>query len=152
VKPYLVDRVSWPVFALAALLLVLTLVDGVITLLLLDRGFEEANPVLRFLLDRSTSAFFVAKYLLTALFLPRRPGDEQYRLFGTRFRVGHLIPIVAVLYLVLIVYQIVLWNTDETSLGEVAEDYQSIVGPALPARVWIGRQSRPYTLPRTCSN
>ena len=43
-RPYLVDRVSWRVFAVAALLLVLTLVDGLMTVVLLDHGFEEATP------------------------------------------------------------------------------------------------------------
>ncbi len=109
-KPYLVDRVTWPVFALASLLLVLTIVDGLITVALLDRGFEEANPFMRFLLDRGTNAFFIGKYVLTALFLPVALVMNQYRLFGTRFRVGHIIPIVTALYLILIAYQICLWN------------------------------------------
>ncbi len=95
---------------MASLLLVLTIVDGLITVALLDRGFEEANPFMRFLLDRGTNAFFIGKYVLTALFLPVALVMNQYRLFGTRFRVGHIIPIVTGLYLVLIVYQIALWN------------------------------------------
>lgn len=111
-RPYLVDRVSWPVFVLAVLLLVLTLVDGLITVELLDHGCEEANPVMRFLLERGTWAFFAGKYLLTAVFLPVALVMNQYRLFGTRFRVGHFIPIVAGLYLILIAYQIGLWNAD----------------------------------------
>ncbi len=110
VRPYLVDRVSWQSFAMATLLLVLTLVDGMITVALLERGFEEANPLMRFLLNRSTGAFFIGKYVLTAAFLPVALVMNQYRLFGTRFRVGHFIPIVALLYLILIVYQLVLWN------------------------------------------
>ena len=110
VRPHLVDRVSWPVFVLATLLLVLTLVDGLITVELLDHGCEEGNPVMRFLLDRSVGAFFVAKYTLTAVFLPVALVMNQYRLFGTRLRVGHFIPIVAALYLMLIAYQIGLWK------------------------------------------
>jgi hypothetical protein len=98
------------VFALASLLLVLTIVDGMITIALLDRGFEEANPVMRFLLDRGTGAFFIGKYVLTALFLPVALIMNRYRLFGTGFRVGHFIPVVTGLYVILIVYQIGLWN------------------------------------------
>jgi hypothetical protein len=109
-RPHLVDRVRWPVFALASLLLVLTLVDGVITLELLDHGCEEANPLMRFLLERSTGAFLAGKYVLTAIFLPVALVMSQYRLFGTRVRVVHFLPVVAGLYLVLIAYQVGLLN------------------------------------------
>jgi len=121
-RPYLVDRVTWPVFVLAVLLLVLTLVDGLMTVELLDHGFEEANPVMRFLLDRGTWAFFAGKYVLTAVFLPVALVMNQYRLFGTRFRVGHFIPVVAGLYLILIAYQIGLWTADggEPAAGSYA--------------------------------
>jgi hypothetical protein len=94
---------------MGALLLVLTLVDGVITVTLLDHGFEEANPLMRVLLDRGTGVFFIGKYLLTAAFLPMAVVMYRYRLFGTRLRVGHFLPIVLTLYLVLIVYQSSLW-------------------------------------------
>src|SRR5690348_1861112 len=58
-RPYLVERISWPAFLMATLLLVLTLVDGVVTIALLDQGCEEANPVMRALLDRGVNAFLV---------------------------------------------------------------------------------------------
>ncbi|GAC1449767.1 MAG: hypothetical protein NVSMB9_33800 [Isosphaeraceae bacterium] len=106
---YLVDRVSNARFAAAVLLLVLTLVDGWLTLLLLDHGFEEVNPVMRCLLDRGPLMFFAGKYLLTALFLPAALVLNQYRLFGTALRVGHLVLVASVLYLPLIAYQVVLW-------------------------------------------
>lgn len=108
-RPYLVERVRWPAFLMATLLLVLTLVDGLITVALLDHGFEEANPVMRRLLERGTGAFFVGKYVLTAAFLPVALVMYRYRLFGSRLRVGHVLPIVVVLYLVLIAYQSALW-------------------------------------------
>jgi len=110
--PYLVDRVGWPVFLASAALTVLTLVDGALTVLLLDRGFEEANPLLRWLLRRGgPAAFFAAKYALTAAFLPVALVMNRYRLFGTRLRVGHLVPAAVALYLALIGYQLALWNS-----------------------------------------
>jgi hypothetical protein len=77
-RPYFVDRVSGREFAAGVLVLFLTLVDGFLTLALLDSGFEEANPLLRYLLDRDPGLFFLGKYALTAAFLPvalvlRRP-------------------------------------------------------------------------------
>lgn len=136
--PYLVDRVTWPVFVTAIMLLILTLIDGVITVVLLEFGFEEANPVMRYLLERGTGAFFVGKYVLTAIFLPVALVMYQYRLFGTRLRVGHFIPIVAALYLVLITYQIVLLKQklDEpssmraASSGTIGAGKPRIVAPA----------------------
>jgi hypothetical protein len=110
-QPYLVDRVHGQVFAMAALLLMLTLADGVITVVLLDQGYEEANPLMRLLLQRGVVPFLVGKYVLTALFLPVALVLHQYRLFGTRVRVGQIVPLVVALYAVLIVYQITLWGT-----------------------------------------
>ena len=109
-RPYLVDRVSWTFLATASLLLILTLVDGLITVALLDEGCEEANPLMAYLLDQGTGTFLVGKYVLTALFLPVALVMNHYRLFGTRLRVGHFIPIVVLLYLILIAYQGVLWS------------------------------------------
>lgn len=104
--PYLVERVPRRVAALATMILVLTLTDGILTLALLEHGFEEANPVMRYLLGHGPSAFLVGKYLLTAAFLPVALVADRYRLFGTPVRVGHFVPIVAALYIALVAYQI----------------------------------------------
>jgi hypothetical protein len=72
---------------------------------------------MRFLLDRGTGTFFVGKYLLTALFLPFAVVMYRYRLFGTRLRVGHIVPVVTALYLVLIAYQVVLWRDRDAASG-----------------------------------
>lgn len=119
-QPYLVDRVGARHFALAAAMLILTLVDGVFTVLLLERGCVEANPVMQYLLDHGTLAFFAGKYALTAVFLPVALVMNQYRLFGSRLRVGHFVPLVVALYALLIVYQIGLWRMS----GEQAEAYR----------------------------
>jgi hypothetical protein len=135
-QPYAVDRVSWPVFALAILLLLLTLADGLITVALLDHGFEEANPLMRLMLERGTSHFFVVKYVLTALFLPVALVMNHYRLFGSRLRVGHLIPIAVALYLVLIAYQCTLWHgrqpPAENRLGVAAAGRDEPLGVFIP--------------------
>jgi hypothetical protein len=124
-RPYLVDRVSWPAFVMSSLLRILTLVDGMITVALLDQGCEEANPVMRFLLDIGIGTFFIAKYVLTAIFLPIALVMNQHRLFGTRMRVGHVIPVVAALYVVLIAYQITLmrqWPVEMSVAASAGED------------------------------
>lgn len=103
---YLVERVPARVAALATLILILTLADGLLTLTLLEHGFEEANPVMRYLLGHGPWAFLIGKYALTAAFLPVALVADRYRLFGTPIRVGHFVPIVAALYVVLVGYQI----------------------------------------------
>ena len=116
-KLYLVDRVPGHVLVLAAAILVMTVVDGVFTVLLLERGCVEANPVMQYLLERGNWAFFTGKYVLTAVFLPVALVMNQYRLFGTRLRVGHFVPVVVALYSVLILYQVALWHESEPLLG-----------------------------------
>lgn len=120
-RPYLVDRIPARAFVLASTLLVLTLVDGLLTVGLLERGCEEANPVMRLLLDRSVGTFLVGKYLLTAAFLPVALVMYQYRLFGTRVRVGHLVPVVAAMYAALIVYQVGLWHASNAVAGPAVD-------------------------------
>ena len=120
-QPYLVDRVPWSFFVAATSLLILTLIDGLITVMLLDHGFEEGNPLMAALLDQGTGWFLVGKYVLTAIFLPVALVMNHYRLFGTRLRVGHFIPIVVLLYLLLIAYQGMLWaRRNETDSGIIS--------------------------------
>ena len=98
-------------FFMSVFLLICTIVDGLITIVLLDYGFEEANPLMRIILKKAGPLnFFAVKFLLTAIFLPVALVMYRYRLFNTRFRVGYLIPIVACLYVILLTYQWALWN------------------------------------------
>ncbi len=108
--PYLVERGSAAMLFMAIMLLLMTIVDGVITVALLDRGCEEANPIMAVLLKHGTTTFFVGKYLLTAAFLPVALIADRYRLFGTRLRVGHVMPILVGLYVILLAYQYSLWQ------------------------------------------
>lgn len=107
---YFVERIPASAFFLSVFLLVCTIADGLITFVLLDYGFEEANPLMRLLLDADPHYFFAAKFALTAVFLPVALVMHRYRLFNTRFRVGHLLPIVSILYAILLLHQLSLWN------------------------------------------
>jgi Domain of unknown function (DUF5658) len=107
---YVVDRHGPATGVLVVLVLLFTLADGVLTLLLLDHSCEEANPLMAYLVERGPLWFLGGKYLLTALGLAVFLVLKYYRLFGTRFRPGHLIPILAGLYVVLLVYQLTLFG------------------------------------------
>ncbi len=84
--------------------LLLCIVDSYNTLLLLDLGGTELNPVMRELLEHDASLFFWVKYILTALCLIILVVHKRFILL--RFVSGHTV-IVAVLcgYAALIAYQ-----------------------------------------------
>ena len=106
--PYFVDRIDARSFTLAVLLLVLTIVDGAITLMLLGAGCEEINPAMDYLLGRGPLHFLLGKYALTTAGLPFLLIFRRHTLFGTRLRVGHLLPVFVGLYLILLGYQFAL--------------------------------------------
>lgn len=101
-----VDRFPARTLALVVGVLALTLLDGVLTLELLDTNSEEINPLMRELIARGPLWFLMGKYTLTAVGLPFLVVYEDYRLFATGFRVRFLLPIFLTLYLVLVAYQL----------------------------------------------
>jgi hypothetical protein len=109
-RPYFVDRFSPALLAFILMLLIATFVDAVLTIRLIEAGGGEINPVMNRLLERGIMPFLLGKYLLTVIGLPVLLIFKNHYLFGTRLRVGHLIPLIVALYAVLIGYQLVLMN------------------------------------------
>jgi hypothetical protein len=107
-QTYFVDRFPLGTLVLILLLLTFSISDAVITLILLEHGYEEFNPLMSHLLDRGLLSFLVGKYVLTAAGIPLLLVFKHYYLFGTRFRVGYLIPVFVLMYVVLIAYQLYL--------------------------------------------
>jgi len=107
-EPHFVDRIDVRTSLLAVLLMLLTLADGAITLLLLGPDCEEINPAMSYLLSQGPLHFLLGKYALTTAGLPFLLIFRHFPLFGTRFRVGHLLPVFVSLYLVLLGYQLAL--------------------------------------------
>jgi hypothetical protein len=105
-EPYFVDLIDTSTFFLAVLLLVLTVFDGAATLVLLGAGCEEVNPAMDYLIRRGPLYFLLGKYILTTACLPFLLTFRRFPLFRTRFRVGHLLPIFVILYVILLSYQI----------------------------------------------
>jgi hypothetical protein len=102
---YFVDRFHAGTLALVVALLGLTIADGILTLELIDLNSEEANPIMAHLLSRGDVAFLVGKYVMTAAGMPVLVVFQRYPLFGSRFRVGWLLPAFIVLYLILLFHQ-----------------------------------------------
>jgi hypothetical protein len=102
---YFVDRFSSVTFVWIIALLVLSLVDGVMTLQLVDTDCQELNPLMSYLLGKGMTTFLVGKYVLTAAGLPLLLIYQNFYLFRTPFRVGYLIPLFVALYVILLCYQ-----------------------------------------------
>jgi hypothetical protein len=107
-QPYFVDRFSPGMLTFILMLVIGSLVDAALTIHVLHQGGAELNPVMGYLLGHGVGVFVIGKYVLTVIGLPVLLIFQNFYLFGTRFRVGYLIPVCVVLYLVLITYQIVL--------------------------------------------
>jgi hypothetical protein len=101
VRYLVVDRHGPRLFLLVMALLVLTLLDGALTLLLIDSHHDEFNPVMARLLERGAVWFLAGKYALTAVCVPWLIIWKNHRLFGSPLKVKHLLPVLVGLYLVL---------------------------------------------------
>lgn len=93
-------------FFLAVGVMLMSCVDAFMTLLLLERGMVEANPIMQAVMGQSTTTFAVSKMLmtgtgiLTLVFLAKAK-------FLDRFRIGLLLTIFFSLYACLICYEFV---------------------------------------------
>ena len=111
---FFTDQFDAFTLAMVVALLSLTIADGVLTLELLDFNSVEANPFMGHLLKRGPLAFLLGKYVLTAMGLPFLVVYKNYPMFGSRFRVGFLIPAFISLYLALVSYQWMLFRAGPT--------------------------------------
>ncbi len=109
--PFFTDRFDALTLGLIVAVLVLCIVDGVLTIELLDLNSEEANPVMRFLLDRGQLLFLVGKYAITSAGLCFLVVYKNWPFSGSRFRAGFLLPVFLGLYLGLVAYQVHLLGT-----------------------------------------
>jgi hypothetical protein len=66
-KLALLDHYSPKIFAIIVAILLLSLVDAVLTLVLISHGAVELNPVMAYFLSKGDWTFLISKYLLTAI-------------------------------------------------------------------------------------
>lgn len=106
--PYFVDRYTAMMLTVVLMLVLASIVDAILTIRLIEAGGSEINPLMGLLLNYGTLPFLLGKYVLTVVGLPLLIIFKNHCLFGTRFRVGYLIPALVALYAVLISYQLIL--------------------------------------------
>ena len=66
-KAFIFDRYNQKFFVAITTILILSILDAVLTLIVIQRGAKELNPVMAYFLEHGTSTFIVAKYILTSV-------------------------------------------------------------------------------------
>jgi len=61
------DRYNQKIFAAITTILMLSVFDALLTLVLIERGASELNPVMAYFLEHGPLPFLIAKYLLTSI-------------------------------------------------------------------------------------
>ena len=64
-KAFFFDRYHPKLFAAITAILVLSICDALLTLILIERGSSELNPVMAYFLEYGPLTFIIAKYLFT---------------------------------------------------------------------------------------
>ncbi|MBM4200638.1 MAG: hypothetical protein FJ189_05065 [Gammaproteobacteria bacterium] len=112
---YYVDRPGPKALAAAALLMVLTLLDGAFTLRLLAGGATEENPLMAYTLSLGVSTFLLAKYLLTVPSVGLLLVHKNFTLLHPRLRVKWILASLLGIYGTLCGYELALFGLMEAS-------------------------------------
>jgi hypothetical protein len=66
-KAIIFDLYNQKLFLAITAILTLSITDAVLTLVIIQRGARELNPVMAYFLEHGTLTFIVAKYVLTSI-------------------------------------------------------------------------------------
>ena len=94
-------------FCLFAVLM-FSILDGTFTIILIEKGAWEANPVMRFALSIGNEFFFFLKYFLTASGLLFLLKNGRLRIFNGKIVLEDLAYGIVIMYEALIIYEIAL--------------------------------------------
>ncbi len=100
------DEYSLALMGMIILLLILSIVDGVMSLHLQDYGAQEINPVMSFCLEVSPWFFLASKFLLTCFGAMSLLVVSNSCVFDNRIRVRDVFPVMLFLYCLLTI-----WNS-----------------------------------------
>ena len=103
---HFVDEYSPALMGIIILLLILSIVDGVMLLHLLDHGAQEINPIMSFCLEVGPWFFLASKFLLTCFGLMCLLVVSNSYVFDNRLRVRDVFPAILFLYCMLTI-----WNS-----------------------------------------
>ena len=101
-----VDEYDHAFMGVIIFLVILSIIDGFMTLHLLDQGAHEINPLMSFCLDLGPWFFLASKFLLTCSGVMCLLVVSNSQVFGDRIQVRDVFPAMLFLYLV-----VMAWNS-----------------------------------------
>ena len=107
-RAYRIDRHSSRTLAVILLIVILSVIDAILTLHLIDRGATELNPIMDYYLGHGPLAFFWVKYMLTSAALIIVLTNKTAHLFNTRFQVKILFVVFLVPFVLVVQWELYL--------------------------------------------
>jgi len=103
----ILDRLDTGVVTLAIALMILSVMDSIFTLTIIANGGSEVNPVMNVLLEKSVTAFTIAKMSLTAIPVLVLVATANLKMFN-RWRSRSILATMVGLYAGLICYELLI--------------------------------------------
>ena len=107
-KLYLEDRYSSRTVTVTLLIVVLSVLDAIFTLNLVDRGAVELNPVMAYYLQKGPMVFFAVKYLLTCSAVMLVFFHKNAYVFNSNWQVKMLFPLLTVPFVLVVQWELYL--------------------------------------------
>jgi hypothetical protein len=107
-KAFIFDRYNQKLFLAITAILILSIIDAVLTLVVIQRGATELNPVMAYFLDHGTSTFIVAKYVLTSIGVLILLIFKNVFLTKIKIYTHSLFPCVILIFIAVIVWELFL--------------------------------------------
>ena len=107
-KLFFLDRYETTILVGIVAILILSLTDALLTLLLIEYGAIEVNPLMAFYLKISPQVFILVKYLLTSLSVFILAVFSHIIFGRLNIRVHSLLSLIACAFLTVIVWQVYL--------------------------------------------
>jgi hypothetical protein len=97
-----VDRYGAGLLFVVVLVVVLNLLDAVFTMIILNKGGQEVNPIVGYFMHLSGNAFWVWKFVITSFSLLLLCVHSQFK----RYKAFHALIGASVIYVVVLLYQV----------------------------------------------
>ena len=107
-KAFIFDRYNQKLFLAITTILILSILDAVLTLIVIQRGAKELNPVMAYFLEHGTVVFIVAKYLLTSIGVLILLIFKNVFLTRLKIYTHSLFPCVIIVFIAVIVWELFL--------------------------------------------
>jgi hypothetical protein len=104
------STLSWKYVVALFVTLILCILDGILTISLVEKGAWEANPLMRYAISVSYEYFLFSKYFLTASGLLFLFLHGEKKVFGKIFTVEEIAGGIVLFYEGLVIYEITVYH------------------------------------------